>query len=177
MKRRSALACLCAALVGHMLLPLTTFAQDRETWSVHSAWVKELKPEEQRAVILLLEDDFTKHFNTKIAPANQKSVEEALWAIRMFGWSRFFLSELATKNEDMRKFFKDDADRVRTLTVKWSSQKWAEDGAKANRQISEWTRGINSRVGDQVMRDHAKKLKTTSDYLVVQSMGGASLKN
>jgi len=158
------------------VLPLTSFAQDRETWSVHSAWVKELKPEEQRAVLLILEGDFNEHFTTKIAPANQNSVEGARWAVRMFGWSRFLLSELATKNDDMRKFFKEDADRVRALSLRWNSQQWTQDGKNAQRQMTEWAKSINTRVGDQVMKDHAKKLKSTSTYLIVSSMEGASIK-
>ena len=176
MKRRYALTFVSVALAGQMLAPLRSFAQDRETWSVNSAWVKELKSEEQRAALLILEGDFNEHFTTKIAPANQNSVDGARWAVRMFGWSRFLLSELATKNEDMRKFFKEDASRVRALSLKWNSQQWTEDGKNAQRQMTEWAKGINSRVGDQVMRDHAKKLKSTSTYLIVSSMHGATAK-
>ncbi|MDP9880284.1 hypothetical protein J2W25_004612 [Variovorax boronicumulans] len=158
---------------------LTTFAlaQDRETWPVLSAWVKELKPEEQRAVLLLLYGEFNDHYIAKIAPANQNSVDGARWAIRMLGWSQFLLSELATKNEDMRIFFREDADRTRVLSFNWSSEKWLEDGRRSKVKLTEFARGVSSRVGDQVMRDHAVKLKRTATALIVASMGGASLSN
>jgi hypothetical protein len=42
--------------------------------------------------------------------------------------------------------------------------------------MTEWAKSIDSRVGYQVMRDHAKKLKSTSTYLIVSSMQGASAK-
>ena len=171
MKRRAILT-----LVSLTLMSANISASDRETWSVLSAWVKELKPEEQRAALLLLVGEFNQHYTTKIVPANQSPVENARWAIRMFGWSRFLLSELATKNEDMRQFFKDDAERVRALSINWSSQKWTEDGKNAQRQMHNWASTINPRVGDQVMKDHAVKLQRTATGLIVGSMQGASIK-
>lgn len=177
MKRRYAFTIVCAAMSGQMLAPLLSFAEQRTTWTTYSAWVRELNAEEQRIVILFLENDFFNHFKTKIAPANQDTVAGAIWSIKMFGWSRFFLSELATKNDDMRRFFKQDADDVRALTTNWNAEKWAEEGKKTQRKISEWSKTVRQHVRDQVMNDYAKKLKSTSDYLIVESMGGASLKN
>ena len=171
MKRRALLT-----LAILTLMSTNIPARDRETWSVLSAWVKELKPEEQRAALLLLVGDFNKHYTTKLVPANQSSVENARWTIRVFGWSRFLLSELATKNEDMRRFFEDDANRARALSVNWNNQKWAEDGKNAQRQMNDWANTINPRVGDQVMKDHAMKLQKTSTGLIVSSMEGASIK-
>lgn len=171
MKRRAVLT-----LASLALMSTNIPARDRETWSVLSAWVKELKPEEQRAALLLLVGDFNQHYTTKIVPANQSSVENARWAILMFGWSRFLLSELATKNEDMRRFFKDEADRTQALSVNWNSQKWAEYGKNAQRQMNDWASTIDPRVGDQVMKDHAVKLQKTSTGLIVSSMQGASIK-
>lgn len=171
MKRRSVLA-----LASLTFLSTNLWSGDRETWSVLSAWVKELKPEEQRVALLLLAGNFNQHYTTKIVPANQSSVENARWAIRMFGWSRFLLSELATKNEDMRRFFKDDADRARALSLNWSSQKWVEDGKNAQRQMNGWANAINHQVGEKFMKDHAEKLQRTSTGLIVSSMDGASIK-
>lgn len=154
----------------------SALAQNGRNWEARTAWVRDLDAEEQLAVLILLNIEFNDHYVTKIVPANQGSAEKGRWAVRMFGWSRFLLSGLSTKNAELQEFLKTDADKVRALSLNWDGQQWAEDGRRAREKFIAYEKSIGSNVFARVKRQYAADLRRTGTDLIVSSMAGASAK-
>jgi hypothetical protein len=150
------------------LLPLLTTATavaDTEDWAVNSAWVKELASREQSAVLFMLRGGVNKHVTEKIAPGAQNDPLTFYWMLKFQATSSFMLSELATKNPDMRKFFVEYAGRLKYVVNTGDLRNYMADGNWANDHMQRFLSALGGSYIQEVVALHRTRLRSTGQHL------------
>ena len=139
---------------------------DTENWSVNSAWVKELTAREQAAILFMLRGEVNKHVTEKIAPGAQNDPKTFYWMLKFQATSSFMLSELATKNPDMRQFFVEYADRLKHVVNTGDLRNYMADGNWANDHMRRFFDALGEAHVQRVVMQHPTKLRSTGTALI-----------
>lgn len=139
---------------------------DRENWPVNSAWVKELQPKEQAAILFMLRGGFNKHVSEKIVPGAQTSAENLMFMLRMQASASYMLGEVATRNDDMRGFFVEYGERMkRTINAK-DFGSYMADGEWANATMRRFADSIGMSYMARVAKQYERRLADTETALI-----------
>jgi hypothetical protein len=148
------------------LMACTGSHADTENWAVNSAWVKELPPRDQAAVLFMLRGEVNKHVTDKIAPGAQNDPKTFYWMLKIQATSSFMLSELAMNNPDMRQYFVEYADRLKYVVNTGDLRNYMADGNWANDHMRRFFDVLGEPYVREVARKHPTKLKSTGTALI-----------
>jgi hypothetical protein len=143
----------------------TAFA-DRESWSVNSAWVKELSAPEQAAALFALRGALNQHVIRYVAPNAMNSPRDFVWMLKLQAAASLMLSELATRNGELRRFFAEYADRLTHVIRTGDLSNYQADGNWANGQMKRFLSKIGEATLSSVSDEYSRQLKATATALI-----------
>lgn len=147
--------------------------KNSETWVVTSAWVKEIPPKQQAAVVGMAAIALGK----KVTEIIEKSRggKDQIWALKINACGHWMLADVTTKNPDIEKHFRTTGDLFsRVISGKVRGAEFEREAAKSQADASTLFNAIDDVTVQATKSQYESRIATTERSLVVFAMGCAS---
>lgn len=153
-------------VLGAGLLGQSDAGAARENWLVNSAWVKALTQSEQMAILFMLRGEVNSHVRQKLLARARNNQTAFLFMLKLQATASLMLSDLATKNEGMRRFFIEYADRLRYLVNTGDLRNYVSDGDWANARMRLFFESLGEAQIAAVSTQYQRRLSDTGTALI-----------
>jgi hypothetical protein len=149
-------------------------SKERANWKVRTAWIKELRGEEQTVVLLLVRGALNQKL-AELIEHNAGDDEGMRWTIGTQAWGNFMLVQLATDDHELREVF--DQVSKRLLPIYRGTEElrsYSEFSDYATQELARRFSQLDLKRAKRTEANYRDSIKESGDALIVAAMIASS---